>query len=40
MIVKNVDRRAVEQLVQTEWQCWENVQYSRRKCVELIGIPP
>ena len=28
-IVKNVNSRLVEQLVQTEWQCWKNAQYSR-----------
>ena len=38
-IVKNVNSRIVEQLVQTERQCWENVKYSRRDCLELIGIP-
>ena len=38
-IVKNVNSRLVEQLVQTERQCWENAQYSRRECLELIGIP-
>ena len=38
-IVKNVNSRLVEQLAQTEWQCWEDTQYSRCKCLELIGIP-
>ena len=38
-IVKNVNSKLVEQLVQTERQCWENVQYSRREYLELIGIP-
>ena len=27
-IVKNVNSRLVEQLVQTEQQCWENTRYS------------
>ena len=38
-IVKNVNSRLVEQLVQTEQQCWENAQYYRRECLELMGIP-
>ena len=38
-IVKNVNSRLVEQLVQSERQCWENAQDSRRECLELIGIP-
>ena len=38
-IVKNVNSKLVEQLVQTERQCWENVQYSRREYLELTGIP-
>ena len=38
-IVKNVNSRLVEQLVQTERECWENNQYSRRECLESIGIP-
>ena len=29
VIVKNVNSRLVEQLVQTEWQCWKNAQNSR-----------
>ena len=33
-IVKNVNSGLVEQLVQTEWQCWENAQYSRREFVD------
>ena len=39
VIVKNVNSRLVEQLVQTERECWENAQYSRRDCLESIGIP-
>ena len=38
-IVKNINSRLVEQLVQTERQCWENAQYPRRECLEVIGIP-
>ena len=39
VIVKNVNSRLVEQLVQTERECWENAQYSRCECLESIGIP-
>ena len=38
-IVENFTSRLVEELVQTEQQCWENVQNSRCECLELIGIP-
>ena len=38
-IVKNVNSKLVEQLVQTERQCQENAQYSKRECLEIIGIP-
>ena len=38
-IVKNVNSRLLEQLVRTKRQWWENAQYSRRKCLESIGIP-
>ena len=38
-IVKSINSRLIQQLVQTERQCWENTQYSRREYLELIGIP-
>ena len=38
-VTKNVNSRLVEQLVETERQCWANVQYSRRECLEVVGIP-
>ena len=38
-IVKNVNEKLVNQLIETEWQCWANVQYSRRECLEGVGIP-
>ena len=28
-----------ERLIALERQCWENVQYSRRECLEITGIP-
>ena len=38
-IVKNVNQKLVNQLIETEWQCWDNAQYSRRECLEIVGIP-
>ena len=37
-ITKNVNSRLVDQLVETERQCWANSQYSRRECLEVVGI--
>ena len=28
-----------ERLVSMEHQCWANAQYSRRECLELVGVP-
>ena len=28
-----------ETLVSMEHQCWANAQYSRRECLELVGVP-
>ena len=39
VVVKNGNTRLVEQLVQTKWKCWENAQYSRWECQEVIGLP-
>ena len=38
-IVKNVNEKLVNQLIKTERQCWANAQYSRRECLEVVGIP-
>ena len=42
-IVKNVNKKLliinVNQLIETERQCWANSQYSRRECLEVVGIP-
>ena len=38
-IVKNVNEKLVNQLIETERQCWANAQYSRRECLDAIGIP-
>ena len=38
-IVKTVNNNLLKQLENTERHCWANAQYSRRGCVEVIGIP-
>ena len=38
-ISKNITTVLSGRLVQMEGQCWANTQYSRRKCVEIVGIP-
>ena len=37
-VTKNVNSQIVGQLLGTEKQCWENVQYSRRECL-VVRIP-
>ena len=38
-VVKNVNTKLVDQLIETERQCWLNSQYSRKDCLEIVGIP-
>ena len=38
-IVKNVNKKLVNQLIKTEQQCWANPQCSRHECLEVVGIP-
>ena len=38
-ISRNLNIKLVERLVVTERKCWANEQYSRRKCLEISGIP-
>ena len=38
-VVKNVNHLLSKRLVDMERQCWANAQYSRRECLELVGIP-
>ena len=38
-IVKNVNEKLVNQLIETERQCWANGLYSRREYLEAVGIP-
>ena len=38
-VVKSVSHLLSKRLVDMERQCWDNDQYSRRECLELVGIP-
>ena len=38
-VVKNVNNILCKQIVSVERQCWKNGQYSRRDCVEVVGLP-
>ena len=35
-IVKNVNEKLVNQLIETEREWWTNAQYSRHKCFEVV----
>ena len=38
-VTENVSSRLVDQLVETERQCWANAQCSRHEYLEVLGIP-
>ena len=38
-ITKNVNTLLSNRLVTLERQCWTNAQYSRRVCLDIVGIP-
>ena len=38
-IVKQANSLLLKRLVDIERQCWVNAQYSRRECLEVVGIP-
>ena len=38
-VVKQVNSLLSERLISMERQCWTNAQYSRRECLELVGVP-
>ena len=37
-ITKNLNSQLHNRFVNMERQCWANAQYSRRECVEIVGI--
>ena len=39
-VTKNANNLLLNRLTTLERQCWENAQYSRRKCLDIVGIPP
>ena len=38
-IAKRVNIELIKRIVTLERQCWVNAQYSRKECVEVVGIP-
>ena len=38
-IAKRGNTELTKRIVTLECQCWANVQYSRKECVEVVGIP-
>ena len=38
-VTKNVNNLLSSRLFDIGGQCWANVQYSRRECLDLVGIP-
>ena len=38
-VAKQVNSVLSERLASMERQCWANVQYSRRECLRLVGVP-
>ena len=38
-IVKQANSLLWTRLIDMERQCWANAQYSRRECLEVVGIP-
>ena len=38
-VIKNVNNTLSKQMSSIERQCWKNAQYSRRECVEVVGLP-
>ena len=38
-VTKNVNDLLLTRLTTSERQCWANAQYSRRECLDIVGIP-
>ena len=38
-VTKQVNTLLSSRLVSIERQCWLNAQYSRRECLDIVGIP-
>ena len=39
VVTKNVNNFLLTRLTTLERQCWANAQYSRRECLDIVGIP-
>ena len=39
VVIKQANSLLSKRLVDMERQCWANAQYSRRECIEVVGIP-
>ena len=39
VVIKKANSLLAKRLVDMERQCWANAQYSRRECIEVVGIP-
>ena len=39
VVTKRVTSELCKRVVTMERQCWANAQYSRRECLEVVGIP-
>ena len=38
-VTKQVNTELTKRIVTLERQCWANAQYSRKECLELVGLP-
>ena len=38
-VTKQVNTEPTKRIVTLERQCWANAQYSRKECLELVGLP-
>ena len=39
VVTKRATSELCKRVVTMERQCWANAQYSRRECLEVVGIP-
>ena len=39
IVSKKVNSELQKHIIHLEKQCWANAQFSRRECLELVGIP-
>ena len=39
LVTKKVNSELFSRLVNMECRCWANAQYSRKECLEVVGIP-